>query len=195
MVHSSLEQHVEQLEAKEREELQRSQPAAPARKPSHVRNSVTPLDQRPVVEIPTAKAIDRLAGIFDEHATKILAVANDPSQVVLRQQEAFAAIRRMAPLTYVNETKIIERLEAVIAEKVSLETPDEPAPQEHQPALRPPPAPAPAPTVAPEAFAAMLAPFVKMLDKSDDPLSGRQINPSRVRTRGVIQDDNEETPE
>lgn len=122
-------------------------------------------------------------------------VFDKPDLLAQREKEALTAIKKHAPLTYGDDRKIISRLEALIAEKASQETTHVVTEAMTEPSiipslLRPPQLP-PA-GVSPTSLAA-LASFAQMLQPpppDEDEFVGRTINTSRVRMRGVI---NEET--
>ncbi len=132
-------------------------------------------------------------------------VSSDPQQVGIRQQEAFAAIRKFAPLSYRDDEKISERLESVIMTKASMET--EPEDDVATPNSGPPPimarsllSSAPAVTTpagvsglgSPEMFALlrqMLTPQGQPVE--EDVLAGKMINAAKVRTKSVLDGDEE----
>lgn len=174
---------VKQVVAEEREG---STAPAPKRKTSAV-TDLKPFDQRPGVEIPKVVPIDRLAAIFDKHATRIMQVATDPQQVALRQEEAFQAIRKMSPLKYRDGDKIAERLDALIAEKVSVEAEDEANETEQRiPSLfNRVPAAAPSVDNMPLLINALKSVFAAK-EPVEDLLAGKAFNRSKVRSSAVI---------
>lgn len=196
LIRDSLTKEIEYFEAKQRaEEAQEALDKAPKRKPS----AITSLDQRPGVEIPVGVPVDRLAPLFEKHARRIMEVSNNPQAVAMRQEEAFAAIRKFAPLTYRDDdSKINERLESLIFAKATLEQEAEAV----EPSSNPPPimsrslfSSAPAVT-APSgmnspATAEMFALLRQMLTPQgqpveEDPFAGRLINAAKMREQSVV---------
>lgn len=192
LVRESLEQRLNEIEARERAEAAAAELAAePKRKPA----TVTALDQRPLVEIPIDAPVDRLMPLFEKHANRIMAVSNDPQQVAIRQSEAFAAIRKFAPLTYRDEDKISQRLESLIIAKATMEEETDDAAAV---AANPPPivahslrSSAPAVAAPSTDLSSAFALLRQMLTPQgqpvvEDPLAGRMINAAKVRTQSVL---------
>lgn len=176
---------LDEIDAKERErafyaEAEKNK----RRKPTTTINKIVPLDQRQENNnTPADEPIDRFSAIFEDHAQRLAEVYDKPADLAIRQREAFAAIKKAAPLTYADDRKITARLESLIADR--LET--------AAPTVREAPQAAP-PTA--DAFASMLAPFLGALQKEqdNDPLAGKLINASRIHTRAVVVDSSKGKP-
>lgn len=176
----AVEEKVVQFEEKEREEKTERKTAP------RIRGAAS-LEERPTVEVNVDGPTDRLAPIFDEHARRIMEVASNPTEVLRRREEAFAAIRKLAPLTYADDRKIVARLETLIAERASEQSaPTEPSVDEpalRVPQLAPPPGEGSTPSIE-----ELLAPLKRLFNRTseedvsaDDPLVGKPIKEPRLK--------------
>lgn len=186
LVQQSLTEKLDQIEAKERENALEHLTKKPKGKAG-----ITPLEQKTAIEIPVpvSESFDRLEKIFDEHAQKIMNVSSKPELVSTRLHEAFVAIRKYAPLSYRDDKKIEQRLESLIIEKANLNAST--SPEEDNQTLRVPPIE----TFTPPDPTATLATLARLMRGEppalDDPLIGRAINASRIKTRGTIKNADE----
>ena len=189
LVRASLEEKLDQLDAKETAAQEREAEALKPKRKTNTVAGIVPLDQRPGVDLEIPKAVDRLASIFKLHAERIAEVVHDPQALRDREREALAAIRRIAPLTYGDDEKIVARLESYISEKALLEMEMPPTPTTARSQ-----APTVTPTDVSNPFEALskLAQLMTPQPTADDPLVGKSINVSRIRSRTVIQDDSHE---
>ncbi len=188
VITAALYAHVKQFVQSERERKEESV-AKPKREPS----TVTQLGER-TVDVVSDGPIDRLAPIFDQHARRIMEVFNQPQVVLIRQQEAFAAIRRLAPLTYADDAKIVMRLEAIIAEKAAQEENTELPPSTSLSPLVSSAVQTPNPNTIAEtigALAKILQPQAPPMIPIEDPLIGTKIK-GRVRNHAALDEDEDE---
>lgn len=91
---------------------------------------------RTPVEFPVEPPVDRLAPVFQQYAVKIARTLHNPVERTRAEQEAFAAIKRIAPISYSNNDKIIARLDMLVSEMLGDVTLPPTTPlQESQPQL------------------------------------------------------------
>ncbi|MES2179855.1 MAG: hypothetical protein V4550_18485 [Gemmatimonadota bacterium] len=188
IIRDALKGEVNAFETKEREEEARV--AETKRKPS----GIVPLEQRPAIEMPAVAALDRLAPVFEKHALRIAAAYDKPEELAVLQREAFAAIKKMAPLTYADDEKIIARLDALIAERAAMEAEAETVEQPAVRGIRSMPAVAAAPAEAslPEVFGLLKNMFAGSKIAEEDPLEGKAINLMRLAKQSVVEDGEDE---
>lgn len=124
----SLDERVEQLEAKERAEEERRRQEKEAQRAGRrglrrIGERVSSSTLAPVStpssidEATTEVAADPVESFYREQAKRILDVIDsDPREGRLRANEAVAAIKKQFPLTHPGEQEIVKRLERVVVE-------------------------------------------------------------------------------
>lgn len=82
-------------------------------------HAATPFGDRPAPQVIIQPPQDRIEILFSRHANRLIASLSDPATRDKRQAEALAEIKRMAPLRYGDENKIVAKLEEIIAERLT----------------------------------------------------------------------------
>ncbi len=162
LIRDGLEERVEYLEAKDLD--------VEERKLDEKKKTQSQRRESEPVNVSLSKLPLRHQALFEDQAARIARVIEDADAAEEAEKEAFRAIRRVAPITYRKDEKIRERLDplvSAIVEKMSA-----------------PPTPTFAPTKS------MVSVAERMLEGHTllDPLIGKTIDSSRVKTRGVIED-------